>query len=303
MPLHHDEVPVSPDDVRRLLAAQAPRWADLSLVPAGEGTDNRMFRLGEQLVVRMPRRPGSAADIAKEQTWLPRLAPHLPLPIPEPVLAGAPDAEYPFAWAVYRWIEGVEPDAESVTDWAAFGRDLAGFVEALHRIDLQGARPAGSLSWYRGEPLACFLDDGLEALAQIRTLDAREPLGLDLDAVESLWRDLAARPQAAAERVWLHGDLRAANLVARDGRLAAVIDFGTLNVGLPAAEHKAGWSLPQEGRRAYRERLGLDDDAWALARGWQLLPQLTGVPFYWDSWPDFAHDCLEGIREVLAAED
>lgn len=302
MTLHADEVPVSVATARGLIARQAPVWSDLPLRPAGEGTDNVMLRLGDHLVVRLPRTPGTAKDVDKERTWLPRLAPHLPLTVPEPVFAGEPDDRYPFAWAIYRWIEGAELTDTTIADWGAVGRDLAAFVEALHATDLQGARREGALSWYRGEPLAGRVAEGLAAVEEVRRLDAEVSLGLDLPAVERLLVELSATPQPDTALGWLHGDLRAANLLARGGRLAAVIDFGALSVGLPAAEHAAAWGLPPVARDAYRDRLGLDNDAWALGRGWSLLPNLTALPYYSQTWPEFARSCRDHIAMLLTAE-
>ncbi|REF31187.1 aminoglycoside phosphotransferase (APT) family kinase protein [Calidifontibacter indicus] len=295
--LHADEVSITIDDARRLVDGQCPQWRSMPLSPAGHGTDNQMFRLGNEFLVRLPRRPGTAKDVAKEQDWLPRLAPRLPQQIPEPVFRGAADDEYPFAWSVLRWIDGAEPDESTVDDWAQFGRDLAEFVEALHGIDPGDARAEGALEWYRGRRLAEFVADGHDVIEQVRGLDGL--VDLDVHAVADEWHRIASVPDPVVPDVLLHGDLRSANLLARDGKLAAVIDFGALNIGNPTAEHAAVWQLPRDARVAYRERLGVDDDSWQRARAWAIFVSLLAMPYYWTSWPEFARSGIDTINTVL----
>ena len=302
MTLHADEVPLSPDDVRRLIEAQAPQWAELPLSPAGHGTDNVMMRLGDELLVRLPRRPSTAEDVAKERLWLPHLAPHLPVAVPEPVFVGRPGEGYPFEWSVLRWIEGEHPGEGTVTDWTRFGADLARFVRALHGIDLAGATAQGSLEWYRGRRLSDFRAEGQEAIDEVREFAQRVDLGLDLDALQRLWDRAAGTSSPVLDAVWLHGDLRADNLLVREGVLAGVIDFGCLSVGDPTAEHAAVWEYPAAAREAYRQELGLDADTWRRATAWKIVVNLSGIPYYWDSWPEFAQGCLETVRELLADE-
>ena len=174
--LHEDEIPVDETLVRSLLKAQRPEWAGLPLSPAGAGTDNTMYRLGEDLLVRLPRTPGNGRSVRKEQEWLPRLAPLLGCPIPEPVHAGTPTDAFPLLWSVYRWIDGDEVGPDTVRDWAAFGADLAAVVGQLHRIDLMGATRAEDLSWYRGgtlEPCDEWVGGCLD--------DCRAAVGSELD--------------------------------------------------------------------------------------------------------------------------
>nr|WP_223158544.1 aminoglycoside phosphotransferase family protein [Yimella sp. cx-51] len=269
-----------------MISAQAPHWSGLSIEMAGDGTDNRMFRVGDELLVRLPIRPGTAEAVDKEQRWLPWLAPQLPLTIPEPVFRGRPDEHYPFEWSVLRWIEGAEPADATVTDWREFGIQLGAFVGALHSIEIpDGVAPTGSLQWYRGRPLREFTANGFEVIEEIRQLVKTESIDLDLDAVTGTWRELTEIADPPQPDVWLHGDLRTANLLARDGRLAAVIDFGALSIGNPTAEHAAVWQLPVAARQAYRERSGVDEDTWQRARGWAILVSLLALPYYWHSWP------------------
>lgn len=304
MTLHPDEVAIDTAGVARLLRRQAPQWARLALTPAGAGTDNLMFRLGAELVVRLPRHPGTAGDVDKEQTWLPRLAPQLPLEVPTPVLHGRPDEDYPHPWSVYRWIPGDQPGPGTVTDWTDFGTRLAGFVDRLHTLETTGATRSGSLDWYRGRRLHDLADTGFRAIEEVRALpEVTDPGGgaLDLAAVEQLWRTALAVDDPVLPHGWLHGDLRAANLLARGGRLVAVLDFGVLSLGNPTAEHAAIWEYPAPARAAYRDRLGLDEATWQRARGWKLLVCLQAISHYWRRWPDLALSSLDRVRVLLDA--
>lgn len=296
--LHPDEVDIDDDTVRLLVDDQFPEWRDLALAPAGHGTDNRMLRLGEDLVVRLPRKPSTADDVAKEQAWLPRLAPRLPLAVPEPVAQGRPGHGYPFPWSVYRWVEGAEPDPDALVDPARLGRDLAGFVRSLHGVDLMGARREGSLSWYRGGSLRDLADWTSRSLAACRDLPG---LDLDLAGLEALWRAALEVEEPTLAHVWMHGDLKPSNLLVRDGVLVGVVDFGGLSVGDPTCEHAATWDLPAEAREAYADALGLDRATRLRVQGWALAIALSGVPYYWSTWPAFAQECLRRLRLVLAA--
>lgn len=297
MGLHADEVAVDAPLARRLVDEQFPQWTHLELSEAGAGTDNQMFRLGEEYVVRLPRTPGTAAAVAKEQAWIPRLGAGLPVEVPEPVGLGTPTEEYPFAWSVLRWIEGEEPSSTTVRDWGRFGADLAAVVRALHAQPLHGMQRGGSLAWYRGLPLAAMTEHVEEALEECRDLDG---LDLDLPAVRDLWRRLVGVPDPDVPHVWTHSDLRAGNLLVRDGRLAAVLDFGGLSIGNPTAEHAAVLEFPRAAQLAYREALDLDDDTWDRARGWKLAISLLSIPYYWPSWREFAQGGVDQINDLLA---
>ncbi|MFB6893776.1 aminoglycoside phosphotransferase family protein [Kitasatospora sp. NPDC056327] len=320
MTLHANEVPAGETVVRALLAAQRPEWARLPLTAAGAGTDNSMYRLGDELLVRLPRTPDTARSVRKEQHWLPRLAPRLGSAVPEPVHLGVPGPGFPLAWSVYRWIDGAEPGPDTVRDWAAFGGDLAAFVRELHGLGLMGASRADDLDWYRGGGLRACDDWVTRYLA-----DCREPAGAgagaagsgaradagtardpdtvrdpDVDALEHLWRAALALPESDAPHVWLHGDLKPSNLLVRDGRLHAVIDFGCLSIGLPDAEHAPVWDLPAAARRAYRDALDLDEPTWIRARAWAIAVGVSGLAHYRHTWPAFAAECLARLRAILA---
>ncbi len=294
--LHADEVAVDEATVRWLIDHQFPEWADLPLTPAGHGTDNRMFRLGDDLVVRLPRKPTTAADVATEQRWLPLLAPNLPLAVPEPVALGRPGAGYPFPWSVYRWIDGTELDPDDVDDPSQLGRDLAGFVRALHGIDLSGARREGPLSSYRGGSLRELAGWTAQNLAACRDL---EGLDLDLVGLESVWQAAMELDEPEVPHTWMHTDLKPSNLLVREGALVGVVDFGGLSVGDPTCEHAATWDLPAAARHTYADELALDRSTRLRARAWALGISLSGVPYYWTTWPGFVAECLRRLRLIL----
>lgn len=295
--LHQDEIPVDEEVVRALLTEQRTEWAALPLTPAGGGTDNTMYRLGTDLLVRLPRTAGKTAALRKEQRWLPRLAPLLPYQVPEPLYAGTPGAAFPLPWSVQRWIPGDEVRPDTVADWAALGADLAVFVRHLHSADLLGATRAGELSGYRGGSLRPCDTWITAALDDCRTLIGANT---DVGTLQRWWREALTLPEPTGPYVWLHSDLKPTNLLVHGGRLRAVIDFGGLTVGWPDAEHAPIWDLPPAARHAYREALGLDDVTWARARAWALGVAASGVSYYWHTFPAFVAECRNRLREILA---
>ncbi|WP_241265550.1 phosphotransferase [Streptomyces boncukensis] len=228
---------------------------------------------------------------------MPRLAPFLRCPIPEPVHLGTPTGAFPLAWSVHRWIDGDEPGEDTVRDWAAFGADLAAVVRDLHGTGLMGAARADGLSGYRGGSLrACDPWVGA-SLGEIRTAEGPD---LDVETLEGLWRAALALPEPTGPQVWLHSDLRPANLLARHGRLHAVIDFGGLSIGLPDAEHAPLWDLPARARQAYWAALDLDERTWTRARAWAIAVGAGSLAHYRHTWPAFAAECRARLQAVLA---
>ncbi|HEV7657082.1 MAG TPA: aminoglycoside phosphotransferase family protein [Mycobacteriales bacterium] len=247
--------------VRALVAAQFPQWADLEVRPVGmSGWDNRTFRLGPSMTVRLPSAAGYVPAVEKEQRWLPYLAPRLPLPIPVPLGLGRPGSGYPFPWSVYGWLDGDPTTPDRIDDPVGFARALAGFLVTLRGIDANGGPIAGEHSFWRGGPLASYDEETRRAIVTLGVGDTATAMWAE--ALGSAW----TRPP-----VWFHGDIAPGNLLLRDGRLAAVIDFGTSGVGDPACDLVIAWTLLSgPARDAYREAVGLDEDTWARARGWAL---------------------------------
>ncbi|MDP3174767.1 MAG: aminoglycoside phosphotransferase family protein [Phenylobacterium sp.] len=260
---------------RRLVAAQFPQWAGLAIEPLADGGwDNRTFRLGATMSVRFPSHAAYEPQVAKEHAWLPRLAAHLPLPVPEPVAMGRPDEGYPWRWSVYRWLDGEPATTAQIADLPQFAADLGGFLSALQSIDVEGGPLAGAHNFHRGGPISTY-DAGTRA--------AIDALGcaIDRQAVEAVW-DAALRSTWSGPPVWVHGDVSAGNLLVKGGSLSAVIDFGCVGVGDPACDLVIAWTVFEgESRAAFRRSLDLDDGAWARARGWALWKALivwAGAP-------------------------
>jgi aminoglycoside phosphotransferase (APT) family kinase protein len=255
--------PIDADFVRRLLATQFPQWAHRPVTRLASGHDNRSFRLGDELLVRLPSHERYAPQAQKEQRWLPYLAARLPLPIPAPLAIGAPGEGYPWPWQVLRWIEGDTAATAPVNDLAGFAVDLAAFLVALQRIDAADGPPAGPHSFWRGGSLAVY---DAETRAAIAALGGR----IDAAAATAIWEAALAATWDGTP-VWFHGDVAPGNLIVRDGRLAAVIDFGCCGVGDPACDLVIAWTfLDAPARAAFRAALGQGDACWARARGWAL---------------------------------
>jgi aminoglycoside phosphotransferase (APT) family kinase protein len=269
--MHDGEIDIDATLVSRLMAAQFPEWGELPLRPvAAAGTDNAIFRLGDAMAVRLPRIHWAIDQPAKEREWLPVLAPHLSLAVPTPLALGEPADEYPWHWSVCRWLPGDIATPEHLSSPREVADDLARFMRELESIDTEGGpAPAG-----RGEPLATR--DGA-------TRDAIATLGdaIDTTRVEALWEAALGAPVPSRSPVWLHGDLDARNLLAINGRLSGVLDFGALAVGDPAADVMVAWKMfGADDRGWFRSILGVDDATWLRARGWVLSQALMILSYY-----------------------
>jgi aminoglycoside phosphotransferase (APT) family kinase protein len=292
--MHADEVPTDVALVRRLLVEQLPRWADLPLRAVVEqGTDHALYRLGEDLVVRLPRIGWAVEQAARDARWLPVLAPALPVPVPVPLAVGAPGAGYPWPWSVVPWLPGVTP-TDGNHDGPAVAAELGRFVAALQQVDTAGGPVATGTS--RGVPLAAR-DEATRA--------AVDGLGdrVDRTAVLRAWdRALSADPWPGPG-VWIHGDLDPGNLLVEAGHLSAVIDFGGLGVGDPAADAAPAWSvLDRQTRPVFRQVLGCDEDTWQRGQGWALSTAVIGLGYYWDTFPAFVVTAQRKIAEVVGEE-
>ncbi|MGB8644415.1 MAG: aminoglycoside phosphotransferase family protein [Anaerolineae bacterium] len=293
--MHADEMDIDSVLVGRLLTAQFPQWAHLPIEPVlSAGTDNAIFRLGDDMTVRLPRIHWATEQVEKEWQWLPRLAPHLPLAIPVPLGKGIPAEGYPWNWSVCRWLPGENAACERITDLRQAATDLAQFVAALQRIDpTDGPRP-GRHNSGRGVPLAMRDADTRAAIASLGRL-------LDTDAVTTAWDAALAAPVWKGPPVWIHGDLQPGNLLVERGRLSAVIDWGCLGVGDPACELQIAWTLfSSASRDVFRAVLSVDDATWARGRGWALSWGLIALPYYLDTNPAIVGMARHAIDQVLA---
>jgi aminoglycoside phosphotransferase (APT) family kinase protein len=304
--LHDDEIPIDAGLVRALVDRAMPDYVDLPVRRLdSSGSTNALFRLGEDLLVRLPRQPGGSAAIAKEAKWLPVLGPSLPAGVPEVVAVLGPGGDYPEHWSVVRWIDGEHPEVVTPRTPADPRRadlavDLAAVVNALGLSGVPGEAAADpALQWYRGEPLATMDAVTRQNIGRCRALG---DFGYDLDAAELLW-DEAMRLPGAKDRPaprWYHGDLTAENLLVRDGRLAAVLDFGGLSVGDPAVDLAVAWEvLDPPAREIFRRKLGVDDATWLRGRAWALSLTFM-IWYYWATMPQRRTRSIAVGRNVLA---
>jgi aminoglycoside phosphotransferase (APT) family kinase protein len=292
--MHADEVHIDAALVHRLIATQFPRWADLPVRPVEfGGWDNRTFHLGAHMTVRLPSAAQYALQVEKEHRWLPKLAPLLPLPVPVPLAKGVPADGYPWQWSVYRWLEGETATVGRIADLPLFAIELAEFLNALRRIDPAGGPSPGRHNFFRGGPLTVY---GAETRQAIAALDGRVDTVAALAAYEA-----ALGAKWVGPYVWFHGDVAFGNLLVKNGRLSAVIDFGTSGVGDPACDLAIAWTLfAGESRDAFRAALRPDDATWARGRGWTLWKALITLAEHIDTNAMMAEEARRVIDEVLA---
>jgi aminoglycoside phosphotransferase (APT) family kinase protein len=276
MRMHDDELEVDEDLVRRLLRAQMPELADLALTLVEPwGTDNAIWRLGDDLVVRLPRIGWAAGQAEKEALWLPRLAPRLPVAIPEPVAVGEPAAGFPYRWAVHRWLPGEGAAPDRIHDPARFAHDLAGVVRSLQAVPIDGAPTASN----RARPLQDYDEGTRRAIRSARHL-------IDAEAATAVWEEALAAPPHDGPPVWVQGDLEF-NCLVRDGRLCGIVDWGSACAGDPAVDVQVVWSalFTENARRAFVDDLGVDDATLARSRGAAVNQACAALPYYLRTYP------------------
>jgi len=260
----------------------------ISAVPS-TGTVNAIYRIGDHLCARLPRVQEWAQDLDNELRWLPQLAPRLSLRVPEPVGKGHPASSYPFSWAIYGWIDGQPYADELVDDERQAARDLAQFVVGLRRIDPVVGAPRGGRKPLRE----------LDSVTRGAIESARGVI--DSDGATDAWQRALEAPAWQGAPVWIHADLLRPNVLVHGGRLCAVIDFGGVGIGDPAADVIAAWSVfSQTGRGVFRGALDVDDGTWNRARGFALLQAAMIIPYYTETNPGFVALAKRTIEEVLA---
>lgn len=257
--------------VRRLVASQFPQLKNLIIKPVeASGWDNRTFHLGQNMLIRMPSSLDYAPQVEKEQKWLPQLAAALPLKIPKPIAMGHPEFTYPCKWSIYEWIDGKPARIEEIDNLVEFAIDLGNFLKALHKIETLGGPEPGIHSFYRGGSLAVYDEQTRKAISIIKnTTDTSQLIQIWEKALMSQWEK---------KPVFVHGDISAGNLLTKNGKLHAVIDFGQLSIGDPACDLAIAWTFFHgKSRKSFHEKISLDTHTWARARGWTLWKALIAA--------------------------
>jgi aminoglycoside phosphotransferase (APT) family kinase protein len=288
--MHSDEIDVPVGLVARLVAAQYPRFADLPIRPVTPfGTVNALFRLGEELRVRLPRVPWGKDDVTAELEWLPLLAPYLPVAVPVPVAEGRPSEEYPWTWSISRWLDGENPIAGQLAAPDPLAADIADFISAFRAVDL----PDGPRA-YRGGALAA---QDAQTRAAIEELHAV----VNTATVTAVWDAALRLPAWNGPDVWVHADLMPGNLLLTNGRLTGVLDFPTAGKGDPATDLIVAWNLlPASARPAFRTAVQVDDATWARGRAKALSIAVIALPYYLHTNPVMADNARHTIDAVLA---
>ncbi len=279
--------------VHQLIASQFPKWADLfikQIIPGGH--DNRTFCLGDKMIVRLPSDAQYAMQVKKEQQWLPKIAPLLPLPIPAPIAMGTKDTCYPYEWSVYQWIEGEIVTYENITDLSKFALQLASFLNALQQINTINAPLPGAHNFFRGGDISIYDNETRNAITTLgNKIDSEHVIAVWDEAISTTWDQ---------QPVWIHGDMVADNLLCKNGKLSAVIDFGCMGIGDPACDLAIAWTfLAEKSRRLFCESLSMDSATWARGKGWALWKALITLTENLNTNPIKAKKSQLVIDEIL----
>ncbi|MGQ3892347.1 aminoglycoside phosphotransferase family protein [Legionella sp. CNM-4043-24] len=292
--MHENELEINEFLVKNLIEKQCPRWANLTMQPvSSSGTDNALFRLGDDYIVRLPRiewAPGSIVrSINKEYEWIPKIAHLLTIPVSKPVFKGSPDDHYPWPWLIAKWYDGQNPDFENDNEYELLAKDLADFINNLHAIRLAD----GPFS-RRGVPLKNLDQETRTALKALQK-------DMDTKPLTALWDNLSDTPQWDKESVWVHGDFLPGNIITQNNRLSAVIDFTDTGIGDPACDLIVAWSLfNAQSRSVFKDHLySIDENTWQRGRGWALSIAVIMLPYYKNSNPVLATLARRMIHNVI----
>lgn len=259
--------------VTNLIAEQFPQLSHLSIkaIEPG-GWDNRSFRLGDDMLIRLPSAKPYAQQPEKEQQWLPFLSLHLSFQISQPVFMGQPSEVYSWCWSIYKWIDGESTDCLNLdeTQLQKIALNLARFLNELHEINATDGPVAGVHNYYRGGDLSVYDQEVKVAIIKLQD-------NIDVNSISSIW-ETAKESNWNQKSVWVHGDLSSGNFLIKDGKLKAIIDFGCVGVGDPACDLTIAWTLLKgESRKIFKSNLDVESSAWTRARGWALWKALTTI--------------------------
>lgn len=291
MHLHDGEYHIDDALVGDLLEEQMAEWANLPLRRLDtSGTVNVAYRLGDDMLVRLPRAPDFAGGPERQARWMPVFASAVPLQVPEYLALGAPTGRFPSHWSVLRWIEGADADTTTLTDLNATANALGEFVVALRNVSTGGGPKGGS---YRGFGLAGVDRD-------LRRWADQLPDDIDQCSVLRVWESCLAAEEWAGPPTWFHGDLRSGNLIARDGELVAVIDWEGCTVGDPSSDLlPAWWIFEGESRETFRTATQAEAADWSRGMGWALHMATAAIPYYEHSNPVFVNHARRALNEIL----
>ena len=267
---------INVDLVKELIKTQYPKFSNLEIkMVKKSGHDNRTFHLGDSMSIRLPSGPSYASQIEKELTWLPKLKSYISLPIPCPIAKGEPSDKYPFNWAINRWLEGETVDYDNISDLNELAVDLARFLKELQSIDASLGPIAGEHNFHRGGNISVYHSEYIELVDNLYKF-----IGVEKSLLLEIW-NLGLNSKWTKKPVWVHGDLVATNMLALNGKLEAIIDFGILGVGDPACDLSMYWTFfDKKSREIFKSELDFDKSTWDRARAWVIWKQLFDIQYH-----------------------
>lgn len=286
-------ITINADLVKKLIKEQFPQWSNLDIKPVKNGgNDNRTFHLGEELSVRLPSEEAYSYQVEKEQKWLPILAEKLSFTIPTPIAKGVANEDYPWSWSIYKWLEGETLSYKKIDGLSQFAKDLGTFLNEFQAIDASEGPLAGQHNFYRGGSLLIYDKESRNSIENNKN-------SFDLHILNEIW-DLALDSKWVSNPVWVHGDIAPGNILVKDGKLSAVIDFGILGVGDPSCDAAIAWTFFDETSRGeFKKVLNIDGGTWNRARGWALWKALITYDAYKDTVKIMADEAYRTILTII----
>lgn len=259
-------IAITPSLAKSLINLQFSQYSNLPIIPVKrQGHDNRTFHLGNDMLIRMPSGEDYASKVEIEQKWLPKLSPNISLMIPKPIHMGEPSKDYPYHWSIYEWCEGESLNliSKDTLNLEEIAKDLANFLKELQKIDVSNAPIAGKHNFYRGAKINIYFDDAINNIKKLENIiDSKKAISIMEESINSKWEK---------EPVWIHGDLAIGNILIKDNKINAIIDFGGMSVGDPACDLVLYWNFFEgKSKDIFKSELALDQDTWNRARGWAL---------------------------------